>query len=48
MDDLLTIVDEAKQFNEKLDVRVLLTRQKPRTKDTGEMLVYLEQKGLLV
>ncbi|MBK5204283.1 MAG: ParA family protein [Polaromonas sp.] len=48
MDDLLTIVDDAKQFNEKLNVRVLLTRIDPRTKDTGEMLVYLEEKGLLV
>lgn len=48
MDDLLTIVDDAKQFNEKLSVHVLLTRIDPRTKDTGEMLVYLEEKGLQV
>lgn len=48
MDDLLTIVDDAKQFNEKLVVHVLLTRIDPRTKDTGEMLAYLEEKGLRV
>lgn len=48
MDDLLTIVDEARQFNEKLVVSVLLTRIDPRTKDTGEMLAYLEEKGLQV
>lgn len=48
MDDLLTIVDEAKQFNTRLVVRVLLTRIDPRTRDTGEMLAYLEDKGLQV
>ena len=48
MDDLLTIVEDATQFNEKLVVKVLLTRIDPRTKDTGEMLVYLEEKGLQV
>ena len=44
----LSIVEDAKQFNEKLVVRVLLTRIDPRTKDTGEMLTYLEEKGLQV
>ena len=48
MDDLLDIVEDAKQFNEKLVVSVLLTRIDPRTKDTGEMLIYLEGKGLQV
>jgi len=48
MDDLLSIVEDAKQFNEKLVVRVLLTRIDPRTKDTGEMLTYLKGKGLQV
>lgn len=48
MDDLLAIVEEAKQFNDKLDVRLLLTRIDPRTKDVGEMISYLEGKGLAV
>jgi len=48
MDDLLSIVEDAKQFNEKLVVRVLLTRIDRRTKDTGEMLAYLEERGLQV
>ena len=48
MDDLLGIVESAKQFNEALIVSVLLTRIDPRTKDTGEMLAYLEEKGLTV
>ena len=48
MDDLLAIVEEAKTFNDKLQVSVLLTRIDPRTKDTGEMLAYLEEKGLPV
>lgn len=48
LDDLLSIIDDAKAFNEKLDVRVLLTRIDPRTKDTGEMLSYLQEKGLSV
>lgn len=48
MDDLLEIVEGAKQFNEKLTVQVLLTRIDLRTKDTGEMLTYLEKLGLQV
>jgi chromosome partitioning protein len=48
MDDLLTIVSEAKQLNEKLDVLVLLTRIDPRTKDTEAILTYLKEKGLQV
>jgi chromosome partitioning protein len=48
MTDLLEIVELAKDFNAVLDVRVLLMRIDPRTKDTGEMLIYLEGKGLQV
>lgn len=48
MDDLLAIVQDAQQFNDKLLVKVLLTRIDPRSKDTGDMLVYLLEKGLEV
>lgn len=48
VDDLLAVVEEAKQFNECLDVRLLMTRIDPRTRDLGEMLAFLEGKGLSV
>lgn len=48
MTDLLEIVELAKDFNERLDVRVLMMRIDPRTKDTGEMLEYLAENGLHV
>lgn len=48
MTDLLEIVELAKEFNPSLDVRVLLTRIDPRTKDAGEMLTYLQEQGLNV
>ena len=38
----------AREYNPSLDVRVLLSRIDPRTKDTGEMLTYLEGQGLNV
>ncbi len=46
--DLLEIVDLAKDFNRGLDVRVLLMRVDPRTKDTGEMLGFLQEHQLHV
>jgi chromosome partitioning protein len=48
MTDLLEIVELAKEYNPSLDVRVLLSRIDPRTKDTGDMLAYLESQGLNV
>jgi len=48
MTDLLEIVELAKEYNEALDVRVLLTRVDPRTKDTGEMLEFLQEQKLNV
>jgi chromosome partitioning protein len=48
MTDLLEVVELAREYNPSLDVRVLLARIDPRTKDTGEMLVYLEEQGLKV
>jgi chromosome partitioning protein len=48
MTDLLEIVELAKDFNEGLDVQVLLMRIDPRTKDTGEMLEYLRENKLQV
>lgn len=49
MTDLLEIVDLAKEFNPALDVRVLLTRIDPRTKDAGDMLNFLQKdQGLNV
>ena len=48
MTDLLTIVDLARDFNPGLDVRVLLTRIDPRTKDASEMLDFLSEQKLRV
>ncbi len=48
MTDLLTIVDLARDFNPDLDVRVLLTRIDPRTKDASEMLDFLSEQKLKV
>lgn len=46
MTDLLEIVELAKDFNPMLDVRVLLTRIDPRTRDAKEMIEYLKTEGL--
>lgn len=46
--DLLEIVDLAKDFNQGLDVRVLLMRVDPRTKDAGDMLDFLREHHLRV
>lgn len=48
MTDLLEIVELAREYNPSLDVRVLLTRVDPRTKDTGEMLTFLVEQKLAV
>lgn len=48
MTDLLTVVDLARDYNESLDVRVLLTRIDPRTKDATEMLAFLAEQKLAV
>jgi chromosome partitioning protein len=48
MTDLLEIVELAKEFNQALDVRVLLTRIDTRSRDTGEMLAYLQEQKLTV
>lgn len=45
MADMLEILELAKDYNPDLEVRVLLTRIDPRTKDAAEMLDFLiEQK----
>lgn len=48
MTDLLEVVDLAKDFNAVLDVRVLLMRIDPRTRDTGEMIEYLRENKLQI
>jgi chromosome partitioning protein len=48
MTDLLTVVDLAKDYNPDLDVRVLLTRIDPRTKDAADMLAFLNEQQLTV
>ena len=48
MTDLLTVVEMARDFNPSLDVRVLLTRVDPRTKDAGEMVEFLTTQGLTI
>jgi chromosome partitioning protein len=46
--DLMTVVDLARDYNPKLDVRVLLTRVDVRTKDGEDMLVFLKEQKLKV
>ncbi len=48
MTDLLEVIDMAKDYNPELDVRVLLTRVDPRTKDAEEMLSFLAEQQLRV
>ena len=48
MTDLLTVVELARDYNPDLDVRVLLTRVDPRTKDAAEMLEFLAEQELIV
>lgn len=48
MTDLLEVVELAREYNPQLDVRVLLSRVDPRTKDTGEMLEFLTEQKLNV
>lgn len=48
MTDLLEVVELAKDYNPDLDVRVLLTRVDPRTKDAAEMLEFLAEQKLTV
>jgi len=46
--DLLEVVELSRDYNPELDVRVLLTRVDPRTKDTAEMMEFLAEQKLTV
>ena len=46
--DLLEVVELSRDYNPDLDVRVLLTRVDPRTKDAAEMLEFLQEQKLKV
>ncbi|WP_241136249.1 ParA family protein [Achromobacter insuavis] len=48
MTDLLTVASLAKDYNPNLELRVLLTRIDTRTKDTGDMVKFLEEQELQV
>lgn len=48
MTDLLEVVEMARDYNPELDVRVLLTRVDPRTKDAADMLAFLTEQKLTV
>lgn len=48
MTDLMEVVELARDYNPQLDVRVLLTRIDPRTKDVAEMLAFLTEQKLTV
>lgn len=48
MTDLLEVVELAREYNPELDVRVLLSRVDPRTKETAEMLEFLAEQKLNV
>lgn len=50
LSDLMEVVDQARainmSINKNIDIRVLLNRVDPRTKDTGEMLEFLKEQNL--
>lgn len=48
MTDLLEVVELSRDYNPTLDVRVLLTRIDPRTKDAADMLQFLQEQKLRV
>jgi chromosome partitioning protein len=48
MTGLLEVVELARDYNPELDVRALLTRVDPRTKDTAKMLEFLAEQKLTV
>lgn len=48
MTDLLEVIEMAKDYNPDLQVRILLTRIDPRTKDTADMLSFLQEQKLSV
>ena len=48
MTDLLEVVEVAKTYNPELELRVLLTRIDPRTKDAADMLGFLQDLKLTV
>ena len=48
MTDLLEVVEVAKTYNPELELRVLLTRVDPRTKDAADMLGFLDELKLTV
>jgi chromosome partitioning protein len=48
MTDLLEVIEMAKDYNSELRVRILLTRIDPRTKDTADMLAFLQEQKLSV
>ena len=48
MTDLMTVVELARDYNPDLDVRVLLTRVDPRTKDAIDMIEFLAEQKLIV
>lgn len=48
MTDLLEIIEMAKDYNPELQVRILLTRIDPRTKDTADMVSFLQEQKLSV
>ena len=48
MTDLLEVVDMAKDFNKKLQIKILLSRIDPRSIDTKDMLAFLLESNLNV
>jgi chromosome partitioning protein len=46
--DLMEVVELAKEYNPSIEVRVLLARIDPRTRDADEMLAYLNKEQLNV
>lgn len=48
LSDLLEVIDIARDYNSDLTIHILLSRIDPRTKDSAEMLAFLEDQNLTV
>lgn len=48
MTDLMTVIELARDYNQNLDVRVLLNRVDPRTKDVDDMKTFLKEQKMPV
>lgn len=48
MTDLMILIELARDYNQKLDVKALLNRVDPRTKDVADMMTFLNEQKMPV